>query len=132
MYECGFFSYNVLYNGKKILIFTNIFLWVSNRFKVLNEEALSATFKTFSGMYKPHPYTISASYNNTNYHFRSFISLHKLYLLSSSDMKLLFSMTPMIIYQYVNIIRFMSMPWKIEHLDYHSFHFFIYVVTFAT
>lgn len=94
MYECGFFSYNVLYNCKKILIFTNIFLWVSNRFKVLNEEALSATFKTFSGMYKPHPYTISASYNNTNYHFRSFISLHKLYLLSSSDMKLLFSMTP--------------------------------------
>ena len=103
MYECGFFSYNVLYNGKKILIFTNIFLWVSNRFKVLNEEALSATFKTFSGMYKPHPYTISASYNNTNYHLRSFISLHKLYLLSSSDMQLLFSLTP--------IIR-ISMSWK--------------------
>ena len=75
------------------------------RFKVLNEEALSATFKTFSGIYKPHPYTISASYNNTNYHLRSFISLHKLYLLSSSDMQLLFSMTPMI------IIR-ISMPWK--------------------
>ena len=77
----------------KKLIFANIFLWVSKRFKVLNGEALSATFKTFSGMYKPHPYTISASYNNTNYHLRSFISSYKLYLLSSSDMKLLFSMT---------------------------------------
>ena len=104
MYECGFFSYDVLYNTKK-LIFANIFLWVSKRFKVLNGEALSATFKTFSVIYKSRPYTISASYNNTNYHFRSFISLYKLYLLSSSDMKLLFSMTPMI------IIR-MSMPWK--------------------
>ena len=93
MYECGFFSYNVLYNGKNCAIHKYISLSFK-RFKVLNEIALSATFKTFSGMYKPHPYTISASYNNTNYQLRSFISLHKLYLLSSSDMKLLFSMTP--------------------------------------
>ena len=92
------------------------------RFKVLNEEALSATFKTFSGMYKPHPYTISASYNNTNYHLRSFISLHKLYLLSSSDMQLLFSMTPSVFLCHENI----------KHLDCHSLHFFIFVVTFAT